>query len=76
MGSNYEGYGILAADDDLEWCISYFWDSLQEEIYTKEFLESLLQMVDDVRTGKEKVVPFTRDMFKELTELVGDIEDT
>jgi len=52
MGNSYQGYGILAEDDDLEWCIDYFWESLHDEIYPKYFLEELMQMVDDVDTGK------------------------
>jgi hypothetical protein len=75
MGNNYEGYGILKEDDDLEWCIDYFWDSLEDEIYPKFFLEELMQMADDVATGKVKTVPFTKDMFDELDELVGDLID-
>ena len=75
IGNNYTGYGILKEDDDLEWCIDYFWDSLQEEIYPKFFLEELMQMANDVDTGKVKTVPFTKDMFDNLKDLV-DIEET
>jgi hypothetical protein len=76
MGNNYEGYGLLEEDDDLEWCILYFWDSLEDEIYPKHFLESLLQMSNDVKTGKVKTIPFTKDMFDNVEDLVGDfIED-
>ena len=71
MGNNYEGYGLLKEDDDLEWCIDYFWQSLEDEIYSKEFLEELLQMAEDVRTGRVKPVPFTREMFDEIGDLVG-----
>lgn len=76
MGNNYEDYGILAIDDDLEHCILCFWDSLEPDIYPKFFLEGLMQMADDVETGKVECVPFTRDMFDHLTDLVNDIEDT
>ena len=65
MGNNYEGYGVLAIDDDLEHCILYFWDSLEDDIYPKEFLESLMQMSDDVRTGKVKTYPM-EDVMKHL----------
>jgi hypothetical protein len=75
MGNNYTGYGILEEDDDLEWCIDYFWSSLEDEIYPKEFLEYLMQLADDVAIGKEKVVPFTKDMFDRLDDLVGDLID-
>jgi hypothetical protein len=75
MGNNYTGYGILKEDDDLEWCIDYFWESLEDEIYPKFFLEELMQMADDVATGKVKTVPFTKDMFDKLDDLVGDLID-
>jgi hypothetical protein len=73
MGNNYQDYALLVSDDPLEQCILYFWDSLEDEIYSKEFLESLLQMADDVATGKVKTFPFTKDMFNELDDLVGDL---
>jgi hypothetical protein len=74
MGDNYQEYALLVSDDPLEQCILYFWDSLEDEIYPKEFLESLMQMADDVETGKVETVPFTKEMFDKLEDLVGDIE--
>ena len=73
MGDNYQEYALLVSDDPLEQCILYFWDSLEDEIYPKHFLESLLQMVDDIETGKEKVVPLDEVMGR-VKELVKDIE--
>ncbi len=73
MGDNYQEYALLVSDDPLEQCILYFWDSLEDEIYPKHFLESLLQMVDDIDTGKEKVVPLDEDFFDRMKELVGDV---
>jgi len=73
MGNNYQDYALLKTDDPLEQCILYFWDSLEEEIYPKEFLESLLQMADDVKTGKEKLIPMDEVMDR-LKELVEDVE--
>ena len=55
--NNYQEYALLKDDDPLEQCILYFWDSLEDEIYPKLFLESLLQMCDDISTGKEEVIP-------------------
>ena len=73
MGNNYQEYALLKTDDPLEQCILYFWDSLEEDIYPKEFLESLMQMSEDVRTGKVKTYPLTQDMFDKLDDLVGDL---
>jgi hypothetical protein len=74
MGNNYQDYALLKTDDPLEQCILYFWDSLEEEIYPKEFLESLLQMADDVKTGKEEVIPMDENFMERLKDLVKDVE--
>ena len=71
--NNYQEYALLKDDDPLEQCILYFWDSLEDEIYPKLFLESLLQMVDDVDTGKVKTYPM-EDVMTELKELLGEEE--
>jgi len=65
MGNNYQGYGILEEDDDLEWCIDYFWESLSDEIYPKHFLEELMQMAADVESVKVKTYPMD-EVMKEL----------
>ena len=72
--NNYQDYALLKTDDPLEQCILYFWDSLEDEIYPKEFLEHLLQLSDDVRTGKEEVIPMDDVFMDRLTELVKDVE--
>ena len=62
MGDNYQEYALLVSDDPLEQCILYFWDSLEDDIYSKSFLESLMQMADDVETGKVKTYPMDEVM--------------
>lgn len=74
MGDNYQEYALLVSDDPLEQCILYFWDSLEDEIYPKHFLEHLLQLSDDVKTGKEKVIPLDEDFFDRLKDLTKDVE--
>ena len=32
-------------------------------------------MADDVKTGKVETIPFTREMFDKLDDLVGDLID-
>ena len=73
MGDNYQEYALLVSDDPLEQCILYFWDSLDDEIYPKHFLDSLLQMVDDVDTGKVKTYPID-DVMGRVKKLVKDVE--
>jgi hypothetical protein len=75
MGNNYQDYALLKEDDPLELCILYFWDSLEDEIYPKFFLEELLQMAEDVDTGKVKTYPLTEDFFDRMKDLVGDLID-
>ena len=74
MGNNYQDYALLKEDDPLEQCILYFWDSLEDEIYPKEFLESLLQMCDDVKTGKVETYSL-EDTMGRLKDIVGDMID-
>jgi hypothetical protein len=75
MGNNHQEYALLASDDPLEQCILYFWDSLEDEIYPKHFLEELMQMAEDVESGKEKLIPFTKEMSDKIDDLVGDMID-
>jgi len=74
MGSTYENYSLLKDVDPEQECIEWFWVGLNDDdVYPKEFLEGLLQMMDDIDTGKVKTYPM-EDVMKELEDLVGDIE--
>ena len=73
MGGNYEGYGLLKEDNPYEECVEWFWASLNEDdVYPKFFLEELLQLVADVDSGKEKLIPM-EDLMKEMKS--WNIED-
>ena len=74
MGNNYQEYALLCSDDPLEQCILYFWDSLEDDIYPKYFLDSLLQMADDIETGKEKAIPMDEVFMNRLKDLTEDVE--
>ena len=78
MTSNYSGYALLKEDNPQTECIEWFWASLNEDdTYSKEFLEYLMQLAEDVRTGKVETVPFTREMFDEIDDLIGgDLVDS
>ena len=55
---DYEKYTLLPEDDPYQECYDWFWSSINlDETYPKFFLEELLQMVDDIDTGKEKLIP-------------------
>jgi hypothetical protein len=75
IGSNYEVYALPRTVEDPEKeCIEWFWGTLgEDEVYPKEFLEYLLQMVDDIDTGKVETVPLTEDFFDRLKDLVEDV---
>jgi len=51
--SDYDSYALLKEDDPETECIEWFWASLNEDdVYPKEFLEHLMQMVEDIELGK------------------------
>ena len=76
MGSNYENYALLKSVEDPEQeCLEWFWATLgEDEVYPKEFLEYLLQMVDDIETGKEKLIPMDEDFINRLKDLTDGVE--
>ena len=76
MTSDYDGYALPRTVEDPEQeCIEWFWVGLNDDdVYPKEFLEYLMQMVDDIETGKEKVVPLDEDFFDRIKELTEGVE--
>jgi hypothetical protein len=76
MGSNYDDYALPRTVEDPEQeCLEWFWVSLgEDECYPKEFLEYLMQMVDDIETGKEKLIPMDEDFFDRLKDLTDGVE--
>jgi len=75
MLSRYDGYALMKEDDPESECIEWFWTSLNEDdVYPKEFLEHLMQMVDDIETGKEKLIPLDEDFFDRIKELTDGVE--
>jgi hypothetical protein len=75
MTSNYENYALLKEDDPESECIDWFWSSLNEDdVYDKEFIEYLLQMTDDVMTGKVETYSYSLDEL--MDELKRDLDVT
>ena len=75
MTGNYKDYALMWYDEPYEECYSWFWGSLgDDDILPKEFLEHLMQMAEDVRTGKEEVIPLDEDFFDRLKDLTDGIE--
>jgi hypothetical protein len=75
MKDDYQEYALLVSDDPLEQCILYFWDSLEDDIYPKHFLEELMQMADDVVSGKVKTYPID-EVFDRVKKELTDDEQT
>lgn len=72
MGNNYDNYALLNEDDPLEECLDWFWVSLNEDdTYPKQFLEELMQMVEDIETGKVE----TYSMDEVMDRLRKDLEE-
>ena len=75
MTSNYKDYTLMWYEDPYEECLGWFWTSLgEDDTLPKEFLENLMQMAEDVRTGKTKTYPI-EDLDKFFDELKEDLED-
>jgi hypothetical protein len=75
MTGNYKDYTLMWYDDPEAECIEWFWGSLgEDEVYPKEFLEYLMEMVEDVRTGRVETVPLDEDFFDRLKDLTDDVE--
>lgn len=75
MTDNTKDYALLNDDDPFQECYEWFWTSLgEDEVYPKEFLEHLMQLAEDVRTGKEELIPLDENFFDRLKDLVENVE--
>lgn len=72
---NYEPYNLLKDDNPAEECYDWFWTSINlDETYPKYFLEDLMEMCDRIDRGEEKLIPFTLEDMKRLSDLVDGVE--
>ena len=59
MTSNYENYCFPSSESPEQECYDWFWASIGlDDTYSKEFLEKLLELKNDVDSGKVKTYPF------------------
>ena len=66
----------MQEDDPEAECVDWFWASLNEDdTYPKEFLEYLMQMAEDVMSGKVKTYPMD-DVMEELRSWSEEDEET
>ena len=74
MTGNYKPYAEPWGESPERDCYEWFWASINlDDIYSKEFIEELLQMKKDVESGKVKTYPLD-DVLKKMEDLVGDME--
>lgn len=72
MTNNYEEYALLEEDDPYTECREWFWQTLgEDDVYSKEFLEYLTQMVDDIETRKVKTYPID-EVFYKVKDIMED----
>jgi hypothetical protein len=65
MSSNYANYALMKEDDPEAECLDWFWGTLNEDdVYPKDFLEYLMQMVEDIELGKVETYPMDEVMDK------------
>jgi hypothetical protein len=76
MGSNYHNYALpRTAEDPEQECLEWFWVTLgEDDTYPREFLEYLLQMVDDISTGKEELIPM-EDVMENLRKMIEEDDE-
>jgi hypothetical protein len=76
MSGNYEVYALPRTVEDPEAeCIEWFWTTLgEDEVLPKSFLEYLMEMAEDVRTGRVELSPLDDDFFDKLKDLTDGIE--
>ena len=75
MTDNYKDYTLLHNDDPFTECYEWFWVSLGEDnVYPKEFLEHLMQLAEDVESGKVKTYPLDEDFFDRMKDLLDGVE--
>jgi len=72
MTSNYTNYALLKEDDPYTECREWFWQILgEDDVYPKAFLEHLMQMVDDIDSGKVKTYPID-EVFYKVKDIMED----
>lgn len=57
LTGNYKDYALLPTDDPFKECYEWFWGSLgDDDTLPKQFIEELMQMMEDIESGKEKLI--------------------
>lgn len=67
---NYERYALFKEDNPYQECYDWFWACINlDDTLSKEYLETLYQMMDDIDTGIVKTVP-AKDFLQRMKNIV------
>jgi hypothetical protein len=70
----HDKYWVFDDESSFDSCRACFWDSLNEQVYDKQFIEELYQIVEDVESGKMQV--FDENFWEEVErEMTGAFEN-
>jgi hypothetical protein len=73
---NYDNYGLLKDDDPYQECYEWFWTSINlDETYSKEFLEYLQGLVDEIDRGEVKFIDYSVEDFEQDMKTLEDLEN-
>jgi hypothetical protein len=76
LTGNWELYAILGDDDPYEECREWFWQLLGEDnVYPREFLEYLQELMDRIDRGEEKLISLTVEDAARLDEILSELDD-
>lgn len=71
---NQIDYALLKDDDPFEQCYLCFWYDLNDDdTYSKEFLEHLMELAEDAMENSDKLIPLSHDLMDKIQDLVGDL---
>ena len=75
MTNNYEPYANPYAESSAQECYEWFWAAISmDDTYSKDYLESLYKMMDDIDTGIVKTIP-AHEFLGKMKELIDEMED-
>jgi len=61
MTGNYAPYANPWGESPERECYEWFWSSINlDDIYSKEFVEDIVQRMKDVKSGKVKTIPYDK----------------
>ena len=70
---NQKNYTLLKDDEPFEQCYLTFWYDLgADDTYSKNFLEYLMGLADEVEKGEVELIPLTETFFDDMEEVLNN----